>query len=203
MKMLFLAATAIAAFTAPAHAATIVFNDDFNSYPGNSVPWDGSGVWTTGNSVDLVTSGSFGLTCAGGTGNCVDLTGSGSTGAISKLLSLAAGTYELSFKYTGNQLGSQFPLAGFTVAAGSLVQAFTSLPNDSSVFTTFTGSFTTAGATTLSFTQNGGDPFRGSIIDDVTVTAVPEPATWAMLIMGFGLAGFALRRQPKVQVRFA
>jgi hypothetical protein len=28
-----------------------------------------------------------------------------------------------------------------------------------------------------------------------TVTGVPEPATWAMLIAGFGLVGFAARRR--------
>jgi hypothetical protein len=31
--------------------------------------------------------------------------------------------------------------------------------------------------------------------DTVTITAVPEPATWAMMISGFGLAGAALRRR--------
>jgi hypothetical protein len=31
--------------------------------------------------------------------------------------------------------------------------------------------------------------------DKVTITAVPEPATWAMMITGFGLAGAALRRR--------
>jgi hypothetical protein len=31
--------------------------------------------------------------------------------------------------------------------------------------------------------------------DTVTITAVPEPATWAMMITGFGLAGAALRRR--------
>jgi hypothetical protein len=30
--------------------------------------------------------------------------------------------------------------------------------------------------------------------------AVPEPATWAMMIAGFGLAGAALRRRPKTEV---
>lgn len=29
-----------------------------------------------------------------------------------------------------------------------------------------------------------------------TISAVPEPATWAMMIAGFGLAGAALRRRP-------
>ena len=31
--------------------------------------------------------------------------------------------------------------------------------------------------------------------DDFAATAVPEPATWAMLIAGFGLVGYALRRR--------
>ena len=30
---------------------------------------------------------------------------------------------------------------------------------------------------------------------DVTITAVPEPAAWAIMIAGFGLAGAALRRR--------
>jgi hypothetical protein len=33
--------------------------------------------------------------------------------------------------------------------------------------------------------------------------AVPEPATWAMMVMGFGLVGGAMRRRRKVAVRFA
>jgi PEP-CTERM motif len=32
-------------------------------------------------------------------------------------------------------------------------------------------------------------------VDSFAVTAVPEPATWAMMIMGFGVAGALLRRR--------
>ena len=32
--------------------------------------------------------------------------------------------------------------------------------------------------------------------------AVPEPATWGLMIAGFGIAGAALRRKPKVAVSF-
>ena len=42
------------------------------------------------------------------------------------------------------------------------------------------------------------------VLDYVTldVASVPEPATWAMMIGGFGLAGAALRRR-RATVRFA
>ena len=55
-------------------------------------------------------------------------------------------------------------------------------------------------------TNTGADVFG---FDDMTVgdvgqvqSAIPEPATWAMLIMGFGLVGGALRRR-SVRVAFA
>ena len=38
--------------------------------------------------------------------------------------------------------------------------------------------------------------FEGSL-----VTAVPEPATWALMILGFGIVGSALRRR-RTRVRF-
>ncbi|MHA6722554.1 PEPxxWA-CTERM sorting domain-containing protein [Sphingomonas sp. RS2018] len=42
-------------------------------------------------------------------------------------------------------------------------------------------------------------------VASVTTSAVPEPATWAMMMLGFGGMGFALRRRAKVttRVRFA
>lgn len=40
--------------------------------------------------------------------------------------------------------------------------------------------------------QNGGGGFE---LDNITIGSVPEPASWAMLIAGFGLIGTVSRRQ--------
>jgi hypothetical protein len=36
-----------------------------------------------------------------------------------------------------------------------------------------------------------------------TISAVPEPSTWALMIAGFGLIGFAMRRRPKQEAAYA
>ncbi len=46
------------------------------------------------------------------------------------------------------------------------------------------------------------DGFKLSNVKVETVGAVPEPASWAMMIAGFGFAGIAIRRQ-KASLRFA
>lgn len=45
--------------------------------------------------------------------------------------------------------------------------------------------------------DNGFSSF--AVLDDVSTSAVPEPATWAMMLAGFGAVGFALRRRAKVR----
>ena len=46
-----------------------------------------------------------------------------------------------------------------------------------------------------------GSRVDGSI--NFTAAAVPEPASWLMMVGGFGLLGAALRRKPRTQVTFA
>jgi len=45
--------------------------------------------------------------------------------------------------------------------------------------------------TSVNFTSSN----RAFEIDNVSVTAVPEPATWALLVVGFGMVGAAVRRR--------
>nr|WP_240047570.1 PEPxxWA-CTERM sorting domain-containing protein [Sphingomonas panacisoli] len=72
--------------------------------------------------------------------------------------------------------------------------------------TLFTGSPSSPTFLTGTFTLI--NPFFGNgtlTISPVAAGAVPEPATWAMMLAGFGAIGFAMRRRPKVatRVRFA
>ena len=56
----------------------------------------------------------------------------------------------------------------------------------------------------LSFHGTGDGPDNTAYIDNVRLTAVttavPEPSTWAMMLLGFGSIGFAARRSRKGQL---
>jgi hypothetical protein len=46
------------------------------------------------------------------------------------------------------------------------------------------------------FSATGNNDARGPILDNILVdSAVPEPASWLMLIAGFGMVGVAARRR--------
>lgn len=80
---------------------------------------------------------------------------------------------------------------------------FTFFDNATS-FTGFNG-LSANGAWTLYvedvFPADGGSISRGWSLDFTTdaVAAVPEPATWAMMLAGFGMVGFAARRRSSVK----
>jgi hypothetical protein len=55
-------------------------------------------------------------------------------------------------------------------------------------------------ASTYTLTINGNNSGAGSLGGSITIrqaNAVPEPATWAMMLLGFGAVGFAVRRRRK------
>ncbi len=68
------------------------------------------------------------------------------------------------------------------------------------VSTPFTVNAPSAGsyAFTLAYGETAGGPaVLGFTVNDTPVGGTPEPATWAMMLGGFGLVGYSLRRRVK------
>lgn len=131
----------------------------------------------------------------------IDLSG-GAPGSISQLISgLTSGqVYDISFWLSGNPDGGSTTKVG-TVSGGTAQSFSYTLSGTNSLsnmnWKEFHYVFTALGATALlTFSSGTGDAY-GPALDNVSIAAVPEPATWGMMILGFGLAGGAMRRRSR------
>lgn len=192
----------VAAFTvlSPAAYASVelIHNGGFESAGGFSGGFEtiGSGLdgWTIGGTVDLINtywtpaSGSYSL----------DLNGGGA-GSISQSFATVVGqTYNVSFSLAGNPVGGgdkffyasvntpityTFDIDGKTTANMGWVRRSFSF-------------VATSDTSTLSFV---GDPYHsyyGAALDDISVVAaVPEPATYGMMLVGLAMVGRLARRR--------
>lgn len=135
--------------------------------------------------------------------------------SISQTVTLLAGTsYTFGFDIFKPANGdSNANGATFTAMLnGSPFASFTASSLPVTTWQTFSGfnSFvaTTTGPFTFNFTSNGF-PAKDFVVDRVYLTetdsigAVPEPASWAMMLGGFGIMGAALRRRRKAELRLA
>jgi hypothetical protein len=127
----------------------------------------------------------------------LDLVGESGAGSIEQTIATVAGqTYMLTFAYSNNIFGgAALASANYLIASlGGVVIHGTASATDLD-WTVFTGTFVGTGSDTLSFTSIL-DAQNGSVfLDGVSIAAVPEASTWAMMILGFGLAGAAIRRR--------
>jgi len=203
MKKL-LAATAVALLSAAsAQAATFVF------VPGSDALEPGETTFATFNDPandGIVTGTNFRF-----------LTGSSAEGALP---GAGDGSRYLSVLANGSASINLGAVSAFSLDFGSLDQYNTlTLTFDDGTTQAFTGDVLNgafpADGNTTSPTTNGRLQFLADAgqtitsinfassqnsfeIDDLAVSAVPEPATWAMMIGGFGLVGGAMRRRRSV-----
>ncbi len=176
-KIIFAATVAAAMLYAPLAEAATVFNITFTGI---------SAVFGSASAVN----GTGTITTTGGTGIGFELATPGSTAPklTDVQIDLALGHFDLS-----NAL-----LASFGTLDGDPVSFF------------YQGGFTTPGGffpKLTTFNTLAGNKF--AVLDGVTknaylgsfditaVSAVPEPATWAMLLLGFGGIGVMLRGRRK------
>jgi choice-of-anchor C domain-containing protein len=196
MRKFFLAAVLFSPLLAS--ATNLIQNGDFESYSptfsGYSVVNAGSSEltgWTVGGtSVDVI-KGSYGAI----QGNSIDLLGSPGPGSLSQTFATVSGqNYLLTFDLSAN--GSGGDSKALTVNFGGAVG-------------NFFGSNAAVASKTLSFTANSAEStlsfasalngISGAVIDNVAVSAVPEPESYAMLLAGLGLIGAAVKRRKAKQ----
>jgi hypothetical protein len=206
LKTLALTAAILGTVCSQASAA-VTFSDGFFNDPSAAPPGvifqtiNGGtmGPWAVTGSIDLIGTYWNGPIIGG---NSVDLNGI-SQGAVSQTFHADAGIYNLGFYLSGNPDGQpeqKHVAVSITPPGGST--AFTYLAtldsNHNLNYEFHSLGFTSIGGDyTVTFASLDAGSY-GGVLGGVTVSAVPEPSTWAMMILGFAGVGFiAYRRKLK------
>jgi PEP-CTERM motif len=180
----------------------IIHNGDFGltcaGNMGSCVDLDGS----SGVAGSLTSLQSFAFSAGDFIRLSYDLSGNQRSGADDWFsgFSFAGTTSLINFGY--NYFGTDVASGNYTTT-GILAQTFGLSLSNEVPFSTRSIFFTAGNAGSLSFNIGalGGDNV-GPVLDNVNLSiapgAVPEPATWMMMILGFGLIGSAMRRRKAI-----
>ena len=174
---------------------------------------DGSGIATTGNGADLHWTLAGGTAYTGGTNNQFPIgpwiNDTTTSRWITPTNNAADGTPVTTYEFS-----TTFDLTGLKASTAAISGAFAA-DDSATIFLNgvqigaanqggyrFTTNFNInsgfiAGVNTLTFTalNSGAGPTGLNVLVSGTATAVPEPATWGLLLVGFGMVGVAARRR--------
>ena len=184
----------------PTTSTNLVSDGDFNSpYGGPTFTTYSSGQsfgpWTvTSGSVDLIGAYWQSPTAGGGS---VDVDGN-APGAFDQSINTGTGNYTLTFDLSGNPDGPPVTKT-LQVTVGNVMKTFTystgTNTHSNMMYVPESMTFSAKGPTLLTFTSldTNGSPY-GPVVGNVSIgTAVPEPASWALMLLGIGAMGAAIR----------
>ena len=199
---------ALAGAGGAAHAATLLTNGDFEADGGSLNGW--AITTTAAGNVGALTDSQYGP-CCGTTGSepayssnhfatfdSGNVTGSAT---LSQSFGTVAGqTYALNFDL--GAFGGGANTVDVTIQGMTHSYTVNADNNNDTTFHPQTISFIgLGGAQTVSFGVTTVADNTDALLDNVTLigpNVVPEPATWALMVLGFGGAGAVLRRRRKM-----
>ncbi|HEY5289626.1 MAG TPA: PEPxxWA-CTERM sorting domain-containing protein [Caulobacteraceae bacterium] len=192
------ALVSVAAFTAQ---AGVLLNDNFDTENGGvgQLNYNGFANFTvanagSGGAVDLIGNGSFDF--YPGNGLYVDMCGSSTAcGVLTTNQVFGPGTYTITIDLGGNArfVGSDTTLVNFGTFSGSYSLTETQQQTE-------TATVTLTSPSQLAISDGGAfGADVGNILFSVNVAtaAVPEPAAWTLMLVGFGGLGAMLRRRAR------
>jgi hypothetical protein len=193
-----IAATALIAVAAPAGAAVTVCQTAGCVQPTSNVLFNPSMTGTTvmgslNNNPAMVTfTGRESLTTTASNGQARIAATDGTLNFLS--FSLASGTTFNQVEFNLNALTDGIATLTFLGAGGSILNTTTAniSANGQNFFGAFGEAFT---GVTISSTASLSDVRQVRLGGIQTAAAVPEPATWALMLMGFGAVGYSMRRR--------
>jgi choice-of-anchor C domain-containing protein len=128
----------------------------------------------------------------------LDLSAESSGGVKQRLTGFEVGKrYQITFDLSGNPDGGDNPKRMLMSATGGVPQTYVYTLTDNTRadmnWVTLTYDFVASSTIQdVQFRSLENNP-SGTTLDNVSISLVPEPSAWALLIVGFGMTGAALR----------
>jgi hypothetical protein len=205
LRLLALAATAATALVASSANAAVVFT----FIPGGASPTDGFTVVDAFDTADGLTGSNFQIKVPPADGNGAPPANSVPAGtAYLSVLGGGSATYAFTgdvsaFEFDWGSVDSYNTLTITSTGADPIVVPGLSFPNAANgnqVDPGTNGLFRVVGTEGERFTSVTFASSQNSFeVDNLAVGGVPEPASWALMILGFGGAGAVLRGQRRRQ----
>ena len=223
MKLRYMLAgtAAMAFFASGAHATELIVNGGFET--GTFSGWTptdqagGSGSFYVQSYGAGTPINGFATPTQSGGGNyfaSTDQSGPGSHTISQTFNAIIGGAFTLSFNgYANDQSGAgpvgtgtdynTIPNQHFEVNLNGNQVYYGILTSQWQNYTFGVGSFILNGANTISFTEVDNQLFLNAGLDNISLNSptgsVPEPSTWAMMLLGFGAIGVSMRRRRQTQ----
>ena len=193
LRTVLIAAALVAGVATPASAVTnIIANGGFEAGT-TFISWTGTSNALNGFTASSITSNPA-YVHTGLNAGLLRTVGANTVNTLSQSVATIASRPYLLEYWLLNRDNSGRVIDEMTVTSGSTVTFFGDRP--SFAYTYFSQYFVATSASELiSFAYKHTSP--NFYLDDVSVTMVPEPAAWGLMVAGFGMIGAAARRRTK------